>query len=205
MRIVSRIYPMMLLLMLLMSAGVPNALAQEPENLDGDIVIAAAGERNDLVPAGVLPSNIFDPNEISWISRRDMSSSAFSDYFNQVKNNYMLIDIEVDEVNGEERVAGVWQWNTDGRGWAEHRNLTSSQFHDKWVHYRDLGYRLIDQESYTLNGNRYYAGIWVENKENLAWASFRNLTSQEFSDKFQEYRENGYIMVDVEGYSTPNG
>ncbi|GEM_PF-421063 len=197
---------LLLCLSLVMSTSLSLALAQEPGPAD------AAGPRDGiqgtsggLAAAGVLPSSLFDPDSIGWASRRDMSSSAFSDWFNQMKDEYMLIDIEVDEVNGQQRVAGVWQRNTDNRGWAEHRNLTSSQFHDKWVSYRDQGYRLIDQEAYTLGGTRYYAGIWVENREGLAWASFRNLTSQEFSNKFQEYSKNGYIMVDVEGYPTSSG
>ncbi len=195
----------MLLLCLSLVTPAPSLLAQEADPADAGQRDGIQETPGGLAAAGVLPSSLFDPDSIGWASRRDMSSSAFSDWFKQMKDAYMLIDIEVDEVNGQQRVAGVWQRNTDNRGWAEHRNLTSSQFHDKWVSYRDQGYRLIDQEAYTLGGTRYYAGIWVENREGLAWASFRNLTSQEFSDKFQTYSKNGYIMVDVEGYSTPQG
>lgn len=155
--------------------------------------------------AGLMPSNIFDPDAVGWASYRNYSSSAFSDLFDQMKDDYLMLDIEVDEINGQQRVSAVWQWNHDNRGWYEYRNLTSSEFHDKWVELKDSGYRLIDQEAYTLNGNRRYAGIWVQNKENLSWASWRNLTSAEFSEKFAEYSEAGYIMVDVEGYSTADG
>lgn len=170
-------------------------IADETDGGTGELITAA----------GVLPSSLYDPNEIGWASIRGLSSSAFSDHFNEMKNDYLMMDIEVDEIDGQQRVSAVWQRNTDNRGWAEHRNLNSTQFHDKWTQYRDQGYRLVDQESYVLNGSRYYAGIWVQNKENLGWASFRNLTSQEFSDKFTQYRDAGYLMVDVEGYSTGSG
>ncbi len=153
---------------------------------------------------GVLPATVFDPDETSWSSVRNLSSAAFSAHFDAMKDDYMMIDIEVDEINGQQRVGAVWQWNTDDRGWAEWRNLSSTEFGQKWEEYRDAGYRLIDQEIYVLDGTRYYAGIWIENKEGYGWASYRNMTSQEFSDKFQELKGE-YIIIDVEGYPTAAG
>ncbi|MBX3015752.1 MAG: serine hydrolase [Caldilineaceae bacterium] len=177
-------------------------------SLPADPTVAAQsdGVVDDLVAAaGVLPSSLYDPDEIGWASIRGLSSSAFSDHFNAMKDEYLMVDIEVDEIDGEQRVAAVWQENTDKRGWAEHRNLDTDQFHEKWTTYKEAGYRLIDQEVYQLSGQWRYAGIWVQNKENLAWASYRNLTSEEFSQKFTEFKEAGYLMVDVEGYSTSGG
>ncbi|MBW7884556.1 MAG: serine hydrolase [Caldilineaceae bacterium] len=150
---------------------------------------------------GGIPSAFLDQESLGWASVRNMSSSAFHSYFLDMKaKGYMVVDIEVDEINGQQRVGAVFQRNTDGRGWASWRNLTSAEFSAKWHHYKDLGYRLIDQEAYVLNGKRYYAGVWMENREALAWASWRNLTSSQFSEKFQYYKDNGYIPVDVEGY-----
>lgn len=197
------------LLSLLFTSFMPVATAA-PYTQAADVVApladpAAGGEAELVTAAGVLPSSFYDPDEIGWSSIRGLSSSAFSDHFNAMKDENLMLDIEVDEIAGEQRVAAVWQRNTDGRGWAEHRNLTSDQFHDKWTEYKDAGYRLIDQDVYTLGGQWYYAGIWVENKENLAWASYRNLTTAEFSQRFAEFRDAGYLMVDVEGYSTSSG
>ncbi len=168
-----------------------------------DLTDGATGEL--VAAAGVLPSSLYDPDEIGWASIRGLSSSAFADHFNAMKDEYLMMDIEVDEIDGDQRVSAVWQRNTDNRGWAEHRNLDTNEFHDKWTTYKDQGYRLVDQEVYQLNGQWRYAGIWVQNKENLAWASYRNLTSTEFSQKFDEFKRAGYLMVDVEGYSTSDG
>lgn len=163
-----------------------------------------AASSNAVRAAGVLPTSLFDPDETGWASYRGYSSADFSALFNELKDDYMMLDIEVDEIGGDERVSAIWQRNTTNRGWAEWRNLTSSGFHDKWTELRDDGYRLIDQEAYTLNGKRRYAGVWVKNTENLSWASWRNMTSSEFSTKFHEMKDD-YIMVDVEGYSTSDG
>jgi CubicO group peptidase (beta-lactamase class C family) len=173
-------------------------------SLAADAVNGGAIPQSTEDADGVLPATVFDPDETSWSSVRNMSSAAFSAHFNAMKDDYLMIDIEVDEIDGQERVAAVWQWNSDNRGWAEWRNLTHEQFSDKWSEYADAGYRLIDQEAYLLNGSRYYAGIWVENKEGYGWASYRNLTSEQFSEKFNEFK-NDYIIIDVEAYPTADG
>jgi CubicO group peptidase (beta-lactamase class C family) len=171
--------------------------------------IAASGLLFAPLPAhaaGGIPFAVFDPYSVAWASVRNMSSSAYGDYFTQKKNDgYMVIDIEVTEIDGDQRVGAVFQKNLDGRGWYQWRNLSDTAFSQKWQQYKNDGYRLVDQESYVLNGTRYYAGIWIENRENLPWASWRNLSDTEFSSKFQEYKNAGYMPVDIEGYPTDSG
>lgn len=153
--------------------------------------------------AGGLPSAILDQNSVGWLSVRNMTSAQFSAYFDQKSRaGYMVIDIEVDEIDGVQRVGAVWQQNTDGRGWVEKRNLTSDGFHALWDELRLKGFRLIDQDAYMLAGQLRWAGVWIENKEGLAWASRRNLTSDQFAAEFDDYSKRGYVMVDVEAYST---
>ena len=43
----------------------------------------------------------------------------------------------------------------------------------------------------------------INNQLNQGWASFRDLTSAEFSAKFTQYRDAGYRMIDIDAY--PNG
>ncbi|MGF1603972.1 MAG: serine hydrolase [Thermosynechococcaceae cyanobacterium] len=149
--------------------------------------------------------SIDDPNTVDWSSIRGYSSQDFSTYFNQKKaQGYRVIDIEVDTLSGQPRYSAVWQYNTDKRGWASLRNLTHEQFSQKWKSYRDQGYRLIDQEAYSLDGQRRYAGVWVQNKENLPWVSFRNVDTNEFASKFNTYKEQGYRIIDIEAYPSGN-
>ncbi len=168
------------------------------------LLVVASGLAQAVAPAeasGAVPAAILDQDSVGWASVRNMTSTAFGNYFADMKaKGYMVVDLEVDEINGNQRVGAIFQKNTDGRGWASWRNLTSAQFSEKWQHYKNSGYRLIDQEAYILNGNRYYAGVWTQNKEGLAWASWRNLTSTQFTEKFGYYNDNGYIPVDFEAY-----
>ena len=157
-----------------------------------------------LSPA--LANPIEDPNSTGWASVRGYNSRRFSRHFNQKKNQgYRLVDIEVDQVNGRAKYAAVWQTNSDSRGWASRRDLSHQEFSQKWNDYKDKGFRLIDQEVYTVNGQRYYAGVWVENVENLGWASYRNVDSETFSQRFDTYSSQGFRMVDVEAYPTSQG
>ncbi len=172
------------------------------DGADGGLVDNQA--LTEVQAAGVLPSALFDLDETGWASFREMSSSKFADHFESMKDDYMMLDVEIDIIGGEYKAGAVWQRNDTNRGWAEYRNLDTNEFHDKWVELKDQGYRLVDQESYVWNGERLYAGVWVDNVEGYGWASWRNLTSAEFSDKFAEYQDQ-YLMVDVEAYPTGNG
>jgi CubicO group peptidase (beta-lactamase class C family) len=175
------------------------------------IVAASCCASGATVPAaeaasGGLFSNVLDRDEVGWASVRDLSSAAFhADFLARRDAGYLMQDIEVDEVDGSQRVAGVWQYNTDGRGWEVHRNLTASQFAATWDDLQRRGFLLIDQESYVLAGSRFYAGVWIQNREGLGWASYRDATSTEFSEKFATYRDLGYIPIDVDAYPYGNG
>ena len=124
-----------------------------------------------------VPTSVFDPNETGWLSYRNLTSSQFATKFAALKSKYMVIDLEVDVIDGSYRVGAVFRENPDGRGWASLRNLSSDEFHERWTHYRDRGYRLVDQETYVHQGDRLYAGVWVENREGFGWASYRGVTS----------------------------
>lgn len=146
---------------------------------------------------------VLDPDEVSWDSVLNLTAAEFADDFGTRQANNILIDIDVNEVNGQQFFSGVWQQNVDGRLWGSHFNLTSSQFVDKSAQYADDGYRLIDQESYTLSGQQYYAAIWIKNLEGYEWTSSRHLTSSDFSHRIDQYKGN-HILIDFEAYTVGN-
>lgn len=146
-------------------------------------------------------TNVLDPNGTGWRSGRNYTSSAFGDWFSDLSSQgYMMVDIEVDEIDGEQRVGGVWQRNADGRAWRETRNMSLSTFENFQQSRADAGYRVIDQETYVLGTSTYYAAIWIENRENLPWANYYDVTSSEFSTLFSTYSGMGYIITDVDAY-----
>ena len=151
-----------------------------------------------------LPSAIFDPGATAWVSLRDVSSSDFAKRFDELSaQQMMVVDLDVDASGSDYRVGAVFRKNPDGRGWASLRDLTGAAFAAKWDELKAKGFRLVDQETYVVGGKRLFAGVWVENKEQLGWASFRGATAAEFSQKFDRYRDEGLMPVDVDVY--PDG
>ena len=158
-------------------------------------------EDTALAATSGLFSNVLDRRSVGWASVRGLSPDAFhADWLARRAAGYILLDQETDEIDGEETVAGVWQQNTDGRAWASWRNLSSSAFADKWQELRAAGFLLIDQDSYLLGGTRYYSGVWIENKEGLAWASYRGLTSADLTQRTSDLRAAGYLPIDLEAW-----
>ena len=142
---------------------------------------------------------VLDPDEVSWDSVLNLTAAEFADDFSTRQADNILIDIEVNEVNGQQLLSGVWQQNVDGRLWASYYQMTGSQFSNNSTQYGDNGYRLIDQESYILSGQQYFAAIWIQNLEGYGWASSQNLTSSDFSDRLDQYEDN-HILIDFEAY-----
>jgi CubicO group peptidase (beta-lactamase class C family) len=42
-------------------------------------------------------------------------------------------------------------------------------------------------------------------EKNIDWLSFRDLTGESFGEKFQQYKNAGYIMIDMDGYEASGG
>jgi CubicO group peptidase (beta-lactamase class C family) len=151
--------------------------------------------------AAGMPLAFFDQNSVGWLSVRNMSVSDHQSFFEaQADKGYIMFDAERMEISGQLRVSSVWQQNTDGRSWVSRSNLSSAQFGEYWDEYTRAGYRLIDQDAYAIDGKIHWAGIWMQNKENLGWYSYRYQTSQQFSDTFADLSGKGFMMVDVESY-----
>ncbi|HEX5132360.1 MAG TPA: serine hydrolase [Candidatus Krumholzibacteria bacterium] len=137
-----------------------------------------------------------DPLSIAWKFGYGLSDATYHARWEEYKNEgYLPIQTEMD--NGGAIYSGIWQKNTDGRGWASWRRLTSHQFHQYWDEYRLKGYRPIDQSSEVIGGTLLYSLIMVENKEGLGWISRRNLTTQQFSTEFAQYSPN-YKPIDID-------
>ena len=167
--------------------------------------VAALGVVGTAAATPGLPSSRFDPKETSWVSLRDYSSAAFAAKFDELKSTMMVIDLDVDVIGGDYRVGAVFRKNPDGRGWVSLRDLSGTAFAAKWDELKAKGFRPVDQESYVVGGKRLFAGVWIENREHLGFASYRGVDSAAFSAKFDHYRDLGLMPVDVDVYPTGDG
>ncbi|HVM05627.1 MAG TPA: serine hydrolase [Acidimicrobiales bacterium] len=180
----------------------PAALATAAASLAGSMTMLSG----TASAAPLTPTALFDPPATAWVSLRNLTSAQFGARFDELsEKGYMVTDLEVDVIGADYRVGAVFQENPDGRGWYSLRDLTDAQFGAKWEELKDAGFRVVDQETYVVGGTRYFAGVWVQNKENVGWASYRGVTSAQFSEKFDEYKAKGFLPVDVEVYPVGSG
>lgn len=160
-------------------------------------------------PAAAVPvvsAAAFDPNSTGWYSYRDQTSAGFAATFKDLsKGRYLPVDLDIETAGGGYRVGSVWQTNSDGRAWRELRDLTSAGFSDAWNQAKEDGLRLVEQETYLIDGQRRYAGIWVENSEGYAWASHRGQTNAQFKASFAAHKAAGLMPVDYDEYATASG
>lgn len=155
------------------------------------------------------PTVVHDPERVNWWAYRNMSEESFVERNGRAHDRGMyMVEIGFDET--AERYYGIWHENTVGgadatpRDWVVEHDLDSDAFGDAWDDHRTDGYRLIDQEHYVKDGDRNYAGIWIENLEGVNWASHRNSTDSQFEDRYDDYADD-YLPIDVSAYETDGG
>jgi CubicO group peptidase (beta-lactamase class C family) len=143
---------------------------------------------------------------LGWVFKKDLSSAQFSQNFDTYNDqDFIMTDFDAYPVGNETRYSMLWKKNLDKRGWAMRRDMSEETYASTWLEYKNKGMRLVDVEAYELNGSVRWGGIWIENKENLLWASHRNQTGAQYATQFAENNAAGYRVVDLEVYNTPQG
>lgn len=105
--------------------------------------------------------------------------------------------------------------NPDNRGWDLIGGATKEEYGTLWRTNRDRDYRPTDIESLTKHvvnhGGRggknevFYAGLWIENREKLVWASFSEIEQSRFKKEFRErVRDGSMVLVDLEASGFAN-
>ncbi len=99
--------------------------------------------------------------------------------------------------------------NTENRGWDLVAGVPKELYDSRWRTNRDRNFRPMDIEAvtrYISNPGRpggdvevYYSGLWIDNRENLAWASFSAVEASRFDREFRQRVHNGsMVLVDRE-------
>lgn len=143
----------------------------------------------------------YNSDKRKWSSRRNMTHEEYSAKWKNLRaKGYRLIDQEAYRLGNKDLYAAVWVKNTEKLKWASFRNVSSSTFSKKFKNYRDKGYRMTDIEAYKQNGTMKYAGIFVQNKENLGWSARRDMSAAGYGNRFKDMRNKGYRVTDIESY-----
>lgn len=86
---------------------------------------------------------------------------------------------------------------------ATHHGMTGADYQGKFDNYKNQGYRLIQIDGYTVGNTPYYAAIW-EKSDGPTYATHHAMTGADYQSKFNSYKNQGYRLVQVDGYAVGN-
>jgi hypothetical protein len=135
---------------------------------------------------------------------RDATEAQFHDSVDaRVAQNMIMIDLEADGTAAGPRFGAVFQRNLDGRRWVVDVTLTETELasgpDDDW----GTRWRLADVETFTRDGARAYAALWVEDLEGLTAVAKHDLTYDQAVAYYDEQRRTRLpVDVDVYPYGT---
>ena len=180
----------------------PNVLARWVAPVAVIALVVAGAPAAHAHP--VLAPAVFDPVSVGWGSVRDATEAQFHDSVDaRVAQNMIMVDLEADGTAAGPRFGAVFQRNLDGRRWVVDVTLTETELasgpDDDW----GTRWRLADVETFTRDGARAYAALWVEDLEGLTAVAKHDLTYDQAVAYYDEQRRTRLpVDVDVYPYGT---
>jgi len=137
-------------------------------------------------------------DDLSWSVRFDMSETDFSEELGlQSENGLRLVDVEFYDTPNGLRIAALWVENPGDVAWFYNHDLTAESF-QALVDQNAVEYRVLDHESYLVDGERRFAGIWELRPQDHRFVSKAGLSEQEFENAQNKYRDLGYRQLNHE-------
>ncbi len=105
-----------------------------------------------------------NPTNLEWAESKGMTRTEYREKIDDFGNRgFKVIDFESYTVGNEQKYAAIWEKNLYNHKTAVRTDKTEIEYANYWRLYNDMGYRLIDFESYSTPSGRRYAGVWTEN------------------------------------------
>lgn len=165
-------------------------------------IVAGAVDPTPAAAHPGLPSSVFDPNSVSWLSNRNSSPATFDTVVSEQRAaGRIMIDVDIDASGNTYVLGGAFQTNLDNRPWRFAHGLTAAQV-DSFIGGDVNNFRLADLESTVVNGTRRYAALLVAaNFQPFGWDYRRNITRTQLDTVNAAQREAGFFPVDVDQYA----
>ncbi|MBT3481035.1 MAG: hypothetical protein HN457_06370 [Opitutales bacterium] len=111
----------------------------------------------------------------------------------------MAVDIEVYRTGATLHFSDVWLKNNEDFETEMQFGMSDLMFSNRYGEMADRGFRLIDFEVYEANGKNACAAIWKpRGKESTRF--YRGLSKEVFGSVSATLREEGFRLIDIEGY-----
>ncbi len=136
-----------------------------------------------------------------WDSQRGLTVVEFKEANEKnLKRGYVPVDIEVDRIGATLSFGGVWLKSNENFTTEMKFGMNDLMFSNLYGEMADRDYRLIDFEAYESNGKIAYAAIWKP-KQGESARFYRGLSKDEFGSVSAQMADEGFRLVDIEGYT----
>lgn len=131
---------------------------------------------------------------------------SFTEFANDLTARFnagqRLIKVQHYLEGGAHKWAGIWRTGTGSSGLYLYWQMDEATLRQRMAELDLLGMQLVDLETYEYNGERLWAGVWLNGTGNIVEM---DLTSSQLADMAQVHFENGVRLVDIETYETNAG
>ena len=140
-------------------------------------------------------------NGPEWKGWFGMTGTEFHQRFQELKNNFILIDVSGYNTPQGVRYAAIWERNTDNVNWAVHRDVSRSGMQNLVNTYTTQNFAPVRVEAYLLNGQSHYISVWA--KGQCGWKMHNKMTRQEYQNFLDQYKSQ-FRLVHLDSH-TENG
>ena len=132
--------------------------------------------------------------KIGWWWKTNLTSDELKAYYRSKKAR--ILDLEVHRIGGKTKFSAVMVKNTGAvkKSWWWVTGKTLKQVEAKA---KKNGARVIDLDTYTISGKRYYSAVMIKNsgKDKRDWWMYSNLTSGQVKSKMSQHKAR---VIDIE-------
>jgi hypothetical protein len=126
----------------------------------------------------------------------------FSD--NERAAGRLIVDVDGVRAGSGALYSAISVRNAENLAWTLGLDVTSDEFHLLFEALRQTHRPLVADSTNTNAGQR-FSGVWLENRNGRGRAIWRNLTIDQWAQKWQEERDAGRRVINFERYETANG
>lgn len=136
-----------------------------------------------------------------WAYKEGMSFSSFKkEHELHTSEGYYINEIESIRIGANLEFSGVWSKSPEQEPTVLYWGMDDMLFSNRYGEMADRGYRLVDFEVYESNGNSIHTAIWKECDPETSVRFYRALDEMTFASVSNSLEEEGYRLVDIEGY-----
>jgi len=159
-------------------------------------------------PSGMRYAGVWVENSeaIGWWSDYDLTGEEYGQAFQNLHaSGYRLVDMEAYQTPDGLRYAAIWYQSCDNDNWSQLRGMDREDYQMEVDSRGELGFRVVDFESYETDEGQRYAAVWQKIPAGRAWAVRTDRSLKWFLNYHRQYVDEGLRLIDFESYDTPEG